>query len=121
MKYLVITPVKDEERYVERTLESMVNQTVKPACWIIVDDGSSDRTPEILERYRSTHPFIRVLTSPRGQPRQPGSAVIRAFNKGYEVAKKMDYDLIAKFDCDLSFEPDYFEKLIAHFAADPKL
>jgi len=121
VKYLVITPVKDEERYVEHTLRSMVNQTVKPVGWIIVDDGSSDRTPELLEKYAAENSFIRVLKSPRGQPRMPGSAVIRAFNRGYELAKEYEYDLIVKFDCDLSFEPDYFEKLIAKFAADPKL
>jgi biofilm PGA synthesis N-glycosyltransferase PgaC len=121
VNYLVITPVKDEERYVEHTLRSMVSQTVKPVCWIIVDDGSSDRTPEIIERYQADHPFIRLVRNPRGQPRQPGSAVIRAFNRGYEVAKDLEYDLIVKLDCDLSFEPDYFEKLVGKFSAEPKL
>jgi len=121
MKYLVITPVKDEERYVEHTLRSMAWQTVKPVRWIIVDDGSSDRTPELLAKYAAEHSFIRIITSPRGQARQPGSAVIQAFNRGYELAKDVEYDLIVKLDCDLSFDPNYFEKLLGRFSANPKL
>jgi glycosyltransferase involved in cell wall biosynthesis len=121
MKYLVITPVKDEERHVEHTLCSMASQTVKPVRWIIVDDGSSDRTPELLAKYAAEHSFIKIITNPRGQTRQPGSAVIRAFNRGYEDAKGVDYDFIVKLDCDLSFDPDYFEKLLGRFSANPKL
>ena len=123
MEYLVISPVKDEERYVEHTLRSMVSQTRKPIRWIIVDDGSSDRTPELIQRYSREHHFIHVLSRPRGQARQPGSAVIRAFNRGWEESRAMGimYDFIVKLDCDLSFEPDYFEKLLARFAADIKL
>ena len=123
MEYLVISPVKDEERYVEHTLRSMVSQTRPPSRWIIVDDGSSDRTPELIERYARQHPFIHVVRNPRGQPRQPGSAVIRAFNRGWEEARALGvpYDLIVKLDCDLSFEPDYFEQLLARFEADSRL
>ena len=60
-RYVVISPVKDEERYIERTLESMVNQTLRPALWIIVDDGSSDRTPEIVQRYSERWDFIQLI------------------------------------------------------------
>lgn len=123
MEYLVISPVKDEERYVERTLCSMVNQTRQPVRWIIVDDGSSDGTPVLIERYAQKHPFIHVVRNPQGQPRQPGSAVIRAFNRGCEEARDLgvSYDVIAKLDCDLSFEPDYFQRLLARFETDGRL
>ena len=123
MEYLVISPVKDEERYVEHTIRSMVNQTRPPARWIIVDDGSSDRTPELIERYARQHPFIHVVRNPRGQPRQPGSAVIRAFNRGYEEARTLGipYEVIVKLDCDLSFERDYFEQLLARLEVDAGL
>lgn len=121
MKYLVISPVKDEERYVEHTLRSMAQQTVKPVCWIIVDDGSSDRTPELLRHWQSQHDFIRIVTNSNRQGRQTGWAEVRAFKVGYEQASGFDYDLIVKLDCDLSFEPDYFEKLLEKFAADPRL
>lgn len=123
MKYAVVSPVKDEERYVEHTLRSMASQTLKPVCWIIVDDGSCDRTPELIERSARENSLIHFVRNPRGQKRQPGSAVIRAFNRGYEELKTLDvhYEFIVKLDCDLSFEPDYFKKLLAHFETDTKL
>lgn len=121
MNYVVISPVKDEERYVERTLQSMARQTVKPVRWIIVDDGSSDRTPALIERFQRDHSFVRIVTRPAGQARQPGSAVIGAFNLGYDHAREVDHDFVVKLDCDLSFEADYFEKLLSEFSADPKL
>lgn len=120
-KYLVISPVKDEEPYVTRTLESMIRQTVKPVRWIIVDDGSNDRTCEILDRYEREHDFIRVIKRPRGEPRGPGPAVVRAFNEGYAAAKGLDYDFVVKLDCDLSFGQDYFERIFERFAEDPRL
>jgi len=121
MKYVVISPVKDEERHVEHTLRSMAQQTVKPVRWIIVDDGSRDQTPALIARYSENNDFIQVIKNPPGQARQPGSGVVRAFNVGYEAAKTLDYDFIVKLDCDLSFDADYFEKLLEQFAADPKL
>jgi len=117
----VISPVRDEERYVERTLESMVRQSVKPVRWIIVDDGSTDGTPAILRRYEREHAFIQVLTVDSQRPREPGPPVVHAFNKGYEAARHLAYDFIVKLDCDLGFEPDYFEQLLRKLWADPKL
>jgi biofilm PGA synthesis N-glycosyltransferase PgaC len=128
-RYVVISPVKDEAPYVERTLESMVKQTIPPILWVIVDYGSSDRTPEILLRYEREHSFIKVVRklSAAGHPRegwdsrQPGSPVVLAFNTGYDLVEGVDYDFVVKLDCDLSFEADYFEKLLAHFALDERL
>ena len=105
----------------QHTLESMVRQSVKPMRWIVVDDGSSDQTAQIVRRYEHDHSYIRLVKRPCGQPRQPGSAVVHAFNRGYEVAGGLDYDFIVKLDCDLGFEADYFERLLEQFVADPKL
>jgi poly-beta-1,6-N-acetyl-D-glucosamine synthase len=120
-RYIVISPVKDEERYVELTLESVTKQTVLPAVWVIVNDGSRDRTSEIIHGYADRFSFIRVIDSKNSGSRQPGAAVIHAFEKGYESIRSEDYDIIVKLDCDLSFEPDYFERLLAHFQDDPQL
>lgn len=120
-RYIIVSPVKDEERYVERTIRSVIDQTLKPVLWVIVDDGSRDSTPEIIRRYLSTHPFIRLVSNPNAGVRQPGSAVIRAFNYGYESIGASDYDFIVKLDCDLSFEPDYFENLLGRFKVDRRL
>lgn len=122
MNYLVISPVKDEERHVERTLRSMVEQTCKPVRWVIVDDGSCDRTPEIVESFMARHAFIHFVRGSQRGPRQPGSRVIHAFSRGYEsVGKTVNYEFVVKLDCDLSFDADYFARLMQAFASDPKL
>ena len=119
-RYVVISPVKDEARYVERTLQSVAAQTLKPALWIIVDDGSVDRTSQFLREYADQHSFIRIVRRESGA-RQPGHAIIRAFNAGYESLNNADYDFIVKLDCDLSFPPDYFEQILLRFQKDPAL
>jgi poly-beta-1,6-N-acetyl-D-glucosamine synthase len=121
MKYLVISPVKDEARHVERTLQSMAAQTLKPARWIIVDDGSTDGTGAILQKYQPQMDFMQIVVNPGQRKRQPGSAVIQAFQVGLKAAAGLDYDFIVKLDCDLSFEPCYFERLLEEFGRDPKL
>jgi glycosyltransferase involved in cell wall biosynthesis len=120
-RYVIVSPVKDEERYVELTLRSVTAQSLKPTLWVIVDDGSSDGTAAIVRRYLAVHPFIRLVSNPGAGTRQTGSAVIRAFNFGYESLGPADYDLIVKLDCDLSFGSDYFEELIERFNGDPHL
>jgi len=120
-RYIIVSPVKDEELYVERTLLSVTSQTLKPAEWIIVDDGSLDRTAEIIRQYQSTHPFIRLTGHPNAGIRQTGSAVMRAFQYGYESIESADYDFLVKLDCDLSFAPLYFEHLLRRFIDDPRL
>lgn len=120
-RYVIVSPVKDEERYVELTLRSVTGQSLKPVLWVIVDDGSKDGTLAIIRRYLDSNPFIRLVCNPGARTRQTGSAVIRAFNLGYKSIGRTDYDVIVKLDCDLSFGSDYFEKLIERFAGDPKL
>jgi glycosyltransferase involved in cell wall biosynthesis len=121
LRYVIISPVKDEERYVELTLQSVTSQTVAPVRWVIVDDGSTDRTAEIVQRYASRYPFIQVLEHRKAGARRPGSPVIHAFNHGYASVGDLDYDVIVKLDCDLSFGADYFETLLARFQADNNL
>jgi glycosyltransferase involved in cell wall biosynthesis len=120
-RYVLITPVKDESRHIELTLRSVTAQTCPPALWVIVDDGSSDGTAEIAERYAARHSYIRVQRTPNAGARNLGSAEILAFYRGLETVRGVDYDFIVKLDGDLEFEPDYFERLLAKFAADPKL
>jgi poly-beta-1,6-N-acetyl-D-glucosamine synthase len=129
IRYVVISPVKDEARYVERTLESMIAQTLRPILWVIVDDGSTDRTLEILSEYEREHPFIKVVRrfGAAGHPREgwdarrPGSPVVLAFNSGHNLVAGIEHEFLVKLDCDVSFEADYFEKLLAHFAQDERL
>lgn len=119
--YILISPVRDEEQYIEQTISSVINQTIKPSRWIIVNDGSSDRTPEIIDSYRKRFDWIEILRIDRDTARQPGSPVVNAFNRGYDLVKDSEFDFVVKLDCDLRFASDYFEKLLQEFEKDPRL
>ena len=119
--YACITPVKDEALYIRHTLESMTKQRLLPMAWIIVDDGSSDDSAEIISEYASAHPWIRLVTIEKGSPRQTGSAEIYAFNYGLTFLKNIRYDFIVKLDADVSFEEDYFSRLISKFISNPRM
>lgn len=119
--YVVITPVRDEEEYVEATLESMLNQTLPPREWLLVDDGSRDRTPEILRRYSSRAPWITVITREDRGFRATGRGEVDAFYDGYRHLQTEDWDFIVKLDADLLFEEDYFEQCLQRFAQNPRL
>ncbi|HEY9714608.1 MAG TPA: glycosyltransferase family A protein, partial [Chroococcales cyanobacterium] len=121
MQYVVVTPVRDEEKYIESTLESMCAQTVLPAEWLIVDDGSSDRTGIIADQYAAKHSWIRVLHRPNRGFRKNGGGVMEAFFDGYSGLQCKDWDFLVKLDGDLTFAPGYFEKCFEHFAQNPKL
>ena len=107
-KYLVITPVRDEEQHVETTLRSVTSQTVLPVEWIIVDDGSTDRTPEILQRYANRFSWIRVIRRADRGSRKSGGGVIEAFYEGYNAVRSEDWSFIVKLDGDLTFSAGLF-------------
>ena len=121
IRYLIVSPVKDEERHVERTLRSVTCQTVVPVRWIIVDDGSKDATASIVRKYAERHPYIQLVSRTNSGARQPGSAVMHAFYHGLQHAGGVPHDYIVKLDCDLELPADYFESLLSHFERDPRL
>jgi poly-beta-1,6-N-acetyl-D-glucosamine synthase len=119
-RYVVISPVRDEVNYIQRTIDSMLSQTHLPAQWIIVDDGSTDGTRELLDRYVNRSWITVVHRADRGH-RASGGGVVEAFNTGYALLRDNDWDFIVKLDGDLSFEADYFEKCIELFHLDESL
>lgn len=121
IRIAVVTPVRDEELYVAKTIESVLGQTVQPVEWIFVDDNSTDRTASIIERYLDEHRFIRLVKLPSGTSRLPGSGVVRAFNFGIRKLETMDVNIIMKLDADLTFESDLFEGMADEFRRDDKL
>ncbi|GAB4454343.1 MAG: glycosyltransferase family A protein [Anaerolineae bacterium] len=121
MNYTVITPVRNEAEFIELTIHSMINQTIKPAEWIIVNDGSTDRTAEIVAGYAAEHAWLKLVNRTDRGVRQRGKGVVEAFYDGYATLTRQDYEVIVKLDGDLSFEPTYFESLLGQLAADPKL
>lgn len=121
MTYAVITPVRNEGEHLAKTISSMSDQTMKPLLWVLVNDGSSDNTGEIAESAARKHSWIRVLQRPDRGFRKPGGGVVEAFNDGYALVEPLTWDFLVKLDGDLAFAPDYFQKCLAHFEADPEL
>jgi len=120
-RYVIITPVRDEEEHIQATIESVSSQTVRPAEWVIVDDGSTDRTGAIIDRYSAQSPWIRTIHRPDRGFRKAGGGVVDAFNEGYNSLRCNDWDFIVKLDGDLSFSADYFQKCFEHFRKQPEL
>lgn len=104
-----------------RTLDSVVAQTVRPALWVIVDDGSTDATPEILAEYAAAHDWIRVVAKPDRGHRAVGPGVIEAFYAGYDTIDPEAYAYSCKLDLDLDLPPRYFETLIERMEANPRI
>lgn len=120
MKYILITPAHNEERFIEKTLDSMVAQTLLPERWIIVDDGSTDRTAEIVEKYAARHSWVELVRRPCNLGRSFAGKV-HAFSSGFERARSLQFEVIGNLDADLSFDPDYLEFLMLKFSEDSKL
>lgn len=119
-RYVLITPARNEAGFIEKTLESMVHQTVLPLKWVIVDDGSTDATPEIVSHYALKHPWIGMVQMPLDRDRS-FSAKVRAFNAGYEQVKNLEYEVVGNLDADVSFDRDYVEFLLRKFKEDVTL
>ena len=120
MKYVLITPSRNEEAFIKKTLDSMVAQTLLPVRWVIVDDGSTDRTAEIVEDYVKRHPWIELVRRPRHLDRSFAGKV-HAFNAGFERIQSLEYEIIGNLDSDLSFDADYLEFLMRKFSEMPDL
>jgi poly-beta-1,6-N-acetyl-D-glucosamine synthase len=118
--YVLITPTKDEEATIGETIQSVLIQTIKPVEWVIVSDGSSDRTNEIIHAAANAHPWIRAILLPQRNQRN-FAAVVRAAEAGAFALREKTYEYIGLLDADVRFEPDYFEKVIQQFQASPKL
>jgi len=119
-KYVLITPARNEAQFIELTIKSVIAQTVLPLQWVIVSDGSTDGTDEIVNKYAAEHRWIELVRTPERQERHFAGKV-HAFNAGYAKVKNLDYDLIGSMDADISFDPDYFSFLLGKLAEDPAL
>jgi len=120
MRYILITPARNEADYIELTLKSVVAQTVKPLKWIIVNDGSTDNTGEIVSRYAAVYPWIDLVEMPKRRERHFGGKA-EAVNSGHKRVSELQFDVLGNLDSDVSFEPDYFEFLMNRFNENPNL
>lgn len=120
-RYALVTPCRDETKYARRTLDSVVKQTVLPALWVIVDDGSRDETPAILAEYAAKHPFIKVVRREDRGFRKLGGGVIDAFYAGMEHVDMDQFEYVTKLDLDLDLPANYFESLMTRMEAEPRI
>jgi poly-beta-1,6-N-acetyl-D-glucosamine synthase len=119
--YIVITPVRNEEKFLPFTIDSMVAQTLQPQRWVIVDDGSQDDTGKIALAASRVHAWISVVQRPDRGFRQAGGGVVEAFYDGYRSLGEPAWQFVVKLDGDLSLSSDYFEQCLKRFKMDPKL
>ena len=119
-KYVMITPARNEAAFLEATIGSVISQTIHPVRWIVVSDGSTDGTDEIVLRYAREHSWIELVRMPERAERHFVGKVL-AFNAGCERVKSLDYDVIASLDADITFESGYFEYLLGKLAGDRSL
>jgi poly-beta-1,6-N-acetyl-D-glucosamine synthase len=118
--YALITPARNEAQFIELTIRAVVSQTLRPLKWVIVSDGSTDGTDEIVQRYACKHEWIELLRQPdRADRNFAGKAA--AFNAGCSLLRGMDYQVIGNLDADITFEEDYFAFLMDKFAVHPRL
>src|SRR6516162_10810478 len=120
-RYLLISPCRDEARHLRRTLDSVSAQSVSPALWVVVDDGSTDETPAILADYARRLPYLRVVRRKDRGGRQVGPGVIEAFYAGLETVRLEDFDYVCKLDMDLDLPVQYFELLMQRMESDPRV
>jgi poly-beta-1,6-N-acetyl-D-glucosamine synthase len=118
--YVLITPARNEAQFIEMTIKSVIAQTVRPIKWVIVSDGSTDSTDDIVRKYMADHPWIQLLRMPERRERHFAGKVT-AFNAGWESVGHLHYDVIGSLDADISFEEDCFEYLLTKFAENPGL
>src|ERR1035441_6434176 len=120
LRYVIITPARNEEQFIELTVRSMIAQTLLPLRWVIVSDGSTDRTDEIVRGYAFEYPWIELVRMPERQERHFAGKV-HAFNAGYEKVINLPYEVIGNLDCDVSFDGQYFEFLLRKLSENPQL
>jgi biofilm PGA synthesis N-glycosyltransferase PgaC len=120
LRYILVTPARNEEAFIEQTILSVVEQTVRPARWVIVNDGSTDSTARIVARSAVLHDWIEVVNMPERRDRS-FAAKVHSFNAGYEKVKTVEHQVVGNLDADVSFDGDFFEFLLGRLQEDPAL
>ena len=120
MKYYIIIPTYNEEKFISLTLQSLVEQTILPNKVVVVNDNSTDKTEQIILEFTKKYNWISLVNKTSEAVHLPGSKVIQAFQKGLESIDE-NYDIIVKADADLIFPNNYFETIIKHFKSDERI
>jgi len=118
--YVLITPARNEEQYIRKTIEAVISQTLLPRRWIIVSDGSTDRTDAIVSEYLPGRPWMQLIRREKQSERNFASKAA-SVNAGLKALETVEYDVVGNLDADITFGSTYFESLMERFAADPEL
>lgn len=118
--FVLITAARNEQNYIEKTIESVIHQTILPRLWVVVSDASTDRTDEIVRKYASEYDFIR-LKRLEGSNQRNFTSKVKAFRYGYEQLKDMQYEFVGNLDADISFDSGYYEKVLEEFQHNKRL
>jgi len=119
-RYVLVTPARNEAAFIEKTIKSVVAQTVRPVKWVIVSDGSTDGTDDVVRPFAATHEWIELVTLPERAERNFAGKVA-AFNAGQARMAGLEYDVIGNLDADVSFDESYYAFLLRKLAEDPAL
>jgi glycosyltransferase involved in cell wall biosynthesis len=120
LPYVLVTPARNEEAFIEKTIQSIIQQTMLPMKWVIVNDGSTDNTGAIVKRYLLNHSWIELVELPQRRDRSFAKKV-HSFNAGFEKMKGLEYEIVGNVDADISFDKDHFEFLLGKFQSDSSL
>jgi glycosyltransferase involved in cell wall biosynthesis len=119
LKIYIVIPAHNEAEHIGSTLQSLVDQTYRPNKIVVVNDQSTDATPEIVSRFIAEYPYISMISIASSEEHLPGGKVIKAFNKGLKTLDE-EYEILCKFDADLIFPENYLEKTLGHFKDSPE-
>jgi glycosyltransferase involved in cell wall biosynthesis len=119
-EYVLVTPARNEAAYIEKTIQSVIAQTILPKRWVILSDGSTDGTDDIVRRYLDARSWMELIRLDEHRERSFAGKV-RAFSAGYDRVRSLPFDVIGNLDADISFGDDYFEYLLHQFEAIPNL
>ena len=120
MRYVIVIPARNEEQHIGRLLETLAKQSLLPQQALVVDDGSTDRTAEVVLAFAKRHPWLQLYRRPAKEQRAIGAKVVRAFSEGYAQINT-PHDFLVKLDADLELPSEYFERIARHFAQTPRL
>jgi poly-beta-1,6-N-acetyl-D-glucosamine synthase len=118
--YVLLTAARNEVRFIEETIKSVISQTIRPVRWVIVSDGSTDGTDDLVNKYAAEIPWIRLVRMPERRERH-FSGKVQAINAGYDQVRDLKYDVICSLDADITFDKDYFAFLLSKLSDDPVL
>jgi glycosyltransferase involved in cell wall biosynthesis len=119
--YVLITPARNEGKFIEATIKSVIAQTIPPLKWVIINDGSTDNTAEIIKRYADRYSWIELRDSNISHVKRVYSAKANSVNTAYASMKGLDFNIVANLDADVSFDPDYFEFIIGKLSEHPRI